>query len=45
MSEFTRSVLVFRLSWKWIGVGLKKYNIFKSCTEMFGGINTELKLC
>jgi len=29
MSVFTNSVLVLRLSWKWIGRGVKKYNIFQ----------------
>jgi len=44
MSEFTRSVLVLRLSRKWIDRGVKKIGkivLLKS----IGGINTELALC
>jgi len=33
MSEFTRSVLLLRLSWKWIGRGVKMIKIVKSCTK------------
>jgi len=32
LSEFTRSVLVLRLSLKWIDRGVKKIIILKSCT-------------
>jgi len=35
MSEFTRSVLVLRLSWKCIGRGLNKFNIFKYAFNRF----------
>jgi len=45
LSEFTRSVLVLRLSGKLIGRGVKRFNIFKSCTLSVCGINMELTLC
>jgi len=41
LSEFTRSVLVLRLSWKRIGRGVKELNIFKSCTLSLVVINKE----
>jgi len=36
-------LLVLKL--KMIGRGVKKFNIFQSCTESVGGINTELLIC
>jgi len=34
-----------RLSWKWIGRGVNKFNIVKSCTLSVNGSNTMLTLC
>jgi len=39
-SEITRSVLVLRLSWKWIDRGVKQFSIFKC----FDGIKAMLTL-
>jgi len=44
MSEVTRSVLVLRLSWKWIGRGVKMFKIVTSCTWSVNGIGTMLTL-
>jgi len=45
MSEFTRSVLVLRLSSKWIGRGVNMSEIVKSCTYSVNAINPMLTLC
>jgi len=42
LSEFTCLVLVLRLSWKWIGRGVYKFNIFKYCTLSVDKIKTTL---